>query len=127
MTHLRYVLDERDRELHVRTEVQELQPVQNAGRAQNQADAQEDGERAEEALGDVWDPLVLPLVDEALEYGDPGGESRVHREHDVVHLHRVQPPGVSLRVLRLKVGNVSWVISNCIYSLFSNGYFDGSQ
>ena len=48
--------------------------------------------------------LVSPLVDVALEDRDEAGEDCVHREDDVIELHRVHAVGVLLEVLGLDDG-----------------------
>lgn len=45
--------------------------------------------------------LVSPLVDVALEDRDEAGEDCVHREDDVIELHRVHAVGVLFEVLGL--------------------------
>lgn len=84
---LRDVLDQRDGQFDVGTEVEEVQPVQDVGCRTNRADEEKSSENTEDHHRGVGHPLVVPLVHEALHDGDYGGEGGVQGEHYVVDLH----------------------------------------
>lgn len=70
--------------------------------SQYKADAQEGRKETDNASRRNGHPLLVPLVDETLDYGEDGGDGRVHGKNYVVHLHRIQAFRMSVEVLFLK-------------------------